>query len=88
MGLFKDGKDAVDAYKQQLDGKASPSSSMPKDARKSQALNLWGVTFVIFGILWALAGFALYQSDIQLALAVGGINMFGIGILMIGLNKR
>ena len=88
MGIFKDRKDAVENYRNQLHGRVPLSPSESKEANRSEALHWWGVSFVIFGILWATAGFAYYQSDIQLAIAVGGINMFGIGILMIGLNKK
>ena len=41
-----------------------------------------GIIFIIFGALWAIAGFASYASDIQLGIAVSGINMIGIGIIM------
>jgi hypothetical protein len=44
---------------------------------------------VIFGVFWTIAGFLSYKSDIQLGVALAGINMFGIGLIMIHLaNKK
>jgi len=51
-------------------------------------LKVWGILFIVFGSLWTLAGFLGYASDIQLGIAVGGINMIGIGILMIGVHSH
>jgi hypothetical protein len=48
----------------------------------------WGITFIIAGVFWALAGFATYASDIQLGIAVGGLNLLGIGILMWGIDEK
>lgn len=48
----------------------------------------WGYFFVIFGLFWILAGLSSSASDIQLGIAVSGMNMFGIGILMLGLNSK
>ena len=48
----------------------------------------WGIAFITFGLFWTLAGFLTYRSDIQLGIAVTGINMFGIGILMLGINNK
>ena len=50
-------------------------------------LKVWGILFIIFGSLWTLAGFLGYASDIQLGIAVGGINMIGVGILMLGVHS-
>ncbi len=44
---------------------------------------------MIFGVFWTIAGFLSYKSDIQLGVALAGINMFGIGLIMIHLaNKK
>lgn len=48
----------------------------------------WGIAFIVFGILWTVGGFLAYASDIQIGIAVSGINMFGIGILMVGVNSK
>ena len=37
---------------------------------------------MIFGAFWTIAGFVSYKSDIQLGVALAGINMFGIGYIM------
>ena len=46
-------------------------------------MKVLGILFIVFGALWAVAGFASYASDIQLGIAVSGINMIGIGIIMV-----
>jgi hypothetical protein len=52
-------------------------------------MKVWGILFVIFGVFWTIAGFLSYKSDIQLGVALAGINMFGIGLIMIHLaNKK
>jgi hypothetical protein len=51
-------------------------------------LRSWGIVFIVFGTFWTLAGFLTYASDIQLGIAVSGINMCGIGILMLGVNNK
>ena len=43
---------------------------------------------MIFGIFWTIAGFVSYKSDIQLGIALAGINMFGIGYLMFQMAKQ
>jgi len=48
----------------------------------------WGIAFIVFGIFWTLAGFITYASDIQIGIAVSGINMFGIGLLMVGVDSK
>lgn len=50
-------------------------------------MKIWGVLFVIFGAFWTIAGFVSYKSDIQLGVALAGINMFGIGYIMFYLAK-
>jgi len=47
-----------------------------------------GVLFVIFGFFWTGAGFLMYASDIQLGIAVSGINMIGIGFIMVHLGSQ
>lgn len=42
---------------------------------------------MIFGAFWTIAGFISYKSDIQLGVALAGINMFGIGYIMFYLSK-
>jgi hypothetical protein len=51
-------------------------------------MKIWGILFVIFGGFWTLAGFVSYKSDIQLGVALAGINMFGIGLIMIHLASQ
>ena len=46
-------------------------------------MKIWGVVFILFGVFWAIAGFVLYKSDIQLGIAVTGICMAGIGGVLI-----
>ena len=54
----------------------------------SDYMKIWGVLFVIFGAFWTIAGFVSYKSDIQLGVALAGINMFGIGYIMFHLSKQ
>ena len=49
-------------------------------------MKLLGVCFILFGLFWAIAGFLANASDIQLGIAVGGINMVGLGIVMVKLS--
>ena len=52
-------------------------------------MKVWGILFLIFGAFWTIAGFISYKSDIQLGIALAGINMLGIGLIMIHLaNKK
>lgn len=51
-------------------------------------MKIWGVLFVIFGAFWTIAGFVSYKSDIQLGIALAGINMLGIGLIMFYLAKQ
>lgn len=48
----------------------------------------WGITFIVLGIFWTFVGFVSLATDVQLAIAVGGLNMFGIGILMVGVHSK
>lgn len=68
-------------YKSSL-AKVSP------DAYSLFVLKGWGFAFIVFGIFWTLAGFITYASDIQIGIAVSGINMFGIGLLMVGVDSK
>ncbi len=49
-------------------------------------MKILGVLFVIFGIFLTLLGFFSYASDIQLIVAFLGINMAGIGSVIIYLT--
>jgi hypothetical protein len=49
-------------------------------------MKLLGILFVIFGLLLTLLGLTSYASDIQLLVAFVGINMVGIGAIMIYLT--
>ena len=51
-------------------------------------MKIWGILFVVFGTFWTLAGFISYKSDIQLGVALAGINMFGIGYIMFYMAKQ
>ncbi len=51
-------------------------------------MKIIGVLFVVFGFLWAIGGLLSTASDIQLNLAVSGINMIGIGVIMIKLSEK
>jgi hypothetical protein len=51
-------------------------------------MKIWGTLFAIFGVFWTIAGFISYKSDIQLGIALAGINMFGIGLIMIHLASQ
>jgi hypothetical protein len=50
-------------------------------------MKIWGIVFVVFGIFWTVAGFISYKSDIQLGIALAGINMLGIGSIMVHLGS-
>ena len=50
-------------------------------------MKIWGILFVVFGAFWTIAGFVSYKSDIQLGIALAGINMFGIGYIMFRISK-
>ena len=50
-------------------------------------MKILGISFIVFGSFWAIAGFLSYASDIQLGIAVGGINMVGLGIVMVKLSN-
>lgn len=49
-------------------------------------MKILGILFVIIGIFLALAGFTSYASDIQLIVAFVGVNMAGLGSVMIYLT--
>ena len=49
-------------------------------------MKILGILFVIIGVFLALAGFTSYASDIQLIVAFVGVNMAGLGSVMIYLN--
>ena len=51
-------------------------------------MKIWGILFIVFGAFWTVAGFISYKSDIQLGVALAGINMFGIGYIMFHLAKQ
>ncbi len=51
-------------------------------------MKIWGILFAIFGVFWTIAGFISYKSDIQLGIALAGINMFGIGLIMIQISNK
>jgi hypothetical protein len=51
-------------------------------------MKVWGILFVVFGAFWTIAGFISYKSDIQVGIALAGINMFGIGLIMIHLARK
>jgi hypothetical protein len=49
-------------------------------------MKILGILFVGFGIFLALAGFTSYASDIQLIVAFTGVNVAGLGSIMIYLS--
>lgn len=49
-------------------------------------MKLIGICFIVFGLFWSIAGFLAYATDIQLGIAVGGINMVGLGLVMVKLS--
>ena len=51
-------------------------------------MKVWGILFLIFGAFWTIAGFISYKSYIQLGIALAGINMLGIGLIMIHLASQ
>jgi hypothetical protein len=56
--------------------------------RKEQVMKVLGIFFIIGGIFWTIAGFISYASDIQLGIAVSGMNMFGLGAVMVHLGEK
>lgn len=56
--------------------------------RKVHAMKVLGIFFIIGGIFWTIAGFISYASDIQLGIAVSGMNMFGLGVVMVHLGEK
>ncbi len=46
-----------------------------------------GWVFVILGVLTAIAGFASMASDIQIIVGLCGVNMVGIGLVLVRLDK-
>lgn len=54
----------------------------------SKVMKVWGILFVVFGAFWTIAGFLSYKSDIQLGIGLAGINMLGIGLIMIYLANQ
>ena len=50
-------------------------------------MKITGYLFIGFGLIWTIAGFASYASDIQLGIAVSGINMVGIGLIMVKISS-
>ena len=51
-------------------------------------MKVLGIFFIIGGIFWTIAGFISYASDIQLGIAVSGMNMFGLGAVMVHLGEK
>jgi hypothetical protein len=49
-------------------------------------MKILGVIFVIVGIFLGLAGFFSFATDIQLIVAFTGVNMAGLGSVMIYLS--
>jgi len=49
-------------------------------------MKILGILFVIIGVFLALVGFTSYASDIQLIVAFVGVNMAGLGSVMIYLT--
>ena len=49
-------------------------------------MKILGISFIVFGLFWTIAGFLSSASDIQIGIAVGGINMVGLGIVMVKLS--
>jgi hypothetical protein len=49
-------------------------------------MKILGVIFVIVGIFLGLAGFVSFATDIQLIVAFTGVNMAGLGSVMIYLS--
>jgi membrane-bound ClpP family serine protease len=56
----------------------STLAKVSADAYSLFVLKGWGIAFIIFGIFWTFAGF----------FTVSGINMFGIGLLMVGVDSK
>lgn len=51
-------------------------------------MKVLGIFFIIGGIFWTIAGFISYASDIQLGIAVSGMNMFGLGVVIVHLGEK
>jgi hypothetical protein len=51
-------------------------------------MKIWGIVFIVAGVFWSLAGILSYASDIQLGIAVSGLNMIGIGAIMYHLGSK
>ena len=51
-------------------------------------MKIWGIVFIVAGAFWTFAGFLSYASDIQIGIAVSGINMIGIGTIMYHLGSK
>jgi hypothetical protein len=51
-------------------------------------MKIWGILFIIGGVFWTIAGITSYASDIQLGIAVSGMNMIGIGAVMTHLGSK
>jgi hypothetical protein len=51
-------------------------------------MRTWGILFIIGGVFWTLGGIISYASDIQLGIAVSGMNMIGIGAIMVSLGSK
>ena len=49
-------------------------------------MKLIGICLIVFGLFWAIAGFLANASDIQLGIAIGGINTVGLGIFMVKIS--
>lgn len=50
-------------------------------------MKIFGVLFIVFGGLFALAGFLSSSTDIQLGIGISGLCMVGIGIILIGISS-
>jgi len=51
-------------------------------------MRTWGILFIVGGVFWTIAGLTSYASDIQLSIAVSGMNMIGIGAIMEHLGRN
>jgi hypothetical protein len=51
-------------------------------------MKVFGGIFVVLGVLTTLVGLVNAQTDIQIGIAVGGVNMFGIGIIISMMANR
>jgi uncharacterized membrane protein len=50
-------------------------------------MKIFGILFVVFGGLFAFAGFLSSATDIQLGIGISGLCMVGIGVIMIGISS-